>query len=326
MIAPHSALVLTLLVAPAFTAALTAAGVSPVARDCAPNAATAERAQPSFQLPRAHFEAGQSFRLSSTSHSILKTQIVEAGRAVQTFDQAEDRSAEKTIDVLAVDAHGPTKLRVTYSALQFLQKQMREEGADPALLDAESMHDVHPLEGRTFVLVADGASFRVLDGAEMPVSEGLAQLVCDEESVQHGAWLPAGRRLENELAGRTITLGASIDVLPETARAFVDGRSDLDHVSMRIVPRVARQVSGLRCAVFDARLEVEGKGGAESPAMQVTLSGEVYIDLASGRFVGAELAGKLTLGEAQHDLTNAVEVLGEGPWQISQHFVAAAKN
>jgi hypothetical protein len=322
MIAPHSALVLALLLASTFSAA----EVSPVVQDAAPHASAAQRAEPSLQLPRAHFEAGQSFHSSSASHSILKTQIIEAGRLVQTFDQVEDKSAEKTIDVLAVDEHGPTKLRVTYNALQFLQQQMLAEGADPKLLDAEAMSDVNPLEGRTFVLVADGASFRVLDAAEKPVSEGLAQLVCEEESLQRGAWLPAGRRLADELGGRTIALGASIDIAPDTARAFVDGLSDVDHVSMRLVPRVTRQVAGSRCAVFEAHLDIEDKGGGESQAIQATLAGEVYIDLATGRYVGAELAGPLVLGVSQHDLTNAVEVLGQGPWKISERFVTATKN
>lgn len=331
MIASKTVLVVLLLVAPVSATVGIAAALRDGTHTSLPDAASttqgtapATNPSPSFQLPRATYRAGESLHFSSTSHSILKTQIIEAGRTVQTFDQVEDKSAEKTIDVLAVDSEGPTKLRVTYSALQFLQQKLRDEGADPKLFDSESMNDVNPLEGRVFVLVRDGTEMRVLDGDEKPIDEGLAQLVRDEESVQRGRWSPAGRRLALELAGRAITLGATIDLSPETARAFVDGRADLDHVSMRLVARVTRSVSGVRCAVFDAHLDIQDKGGGESQATQIALAGEVFVDLATGRYIGAELKGKLMLGDSQHDLTNAVEVVGEGPWNISERYTTAA--
>lgn len=277
-----------------------------------------------FELRVTPWRAGETLRSTNTSHSILKTQIYSSGKRVQEFDQVEDRSSIKSIDILDAAAFGPTKLRVTYHALHFLQA--KAHAADPtAPRHPDEAEPENPLAGRTFVLVRGDTEFRVLDGDEKAIEGPLAALVLEEESIRETNLRRAGDMLAISLAGRALPVDAPIDVVSEIARVFVDGHDELKHVAMKVTPRVRRDIDGRACHVFDARLEATEEGGGDKPATAIDLSGEVWFDATTGRYAGIELAGRLHLGAATADAKRVVEISADGPWKISERVSYSAK-
>jgi hypothetical protein len=279
--------------------------------------------KPAIELPLTPWRTGDTLRSTSASHSLLATRILEARNVVESFDQVEDKSSVKTIDVLGADGGGPTRVRVTYHALHFLHGEAHSE-RDPSGLLPEEAFESSPLEGRTFVLAKTDDGFRVYDECDKPIDPSLAQLVLEEEGAHERELLRAGDMLARTLARRPLPLGVPIDIAPAIARRFVDAREELDHVAFTVTPRGSRAIDGRACAVFDAALAIRD-AGADAQTTTVDLAGEIWFDAATGRYAGIELAGRLVLGDTAADAQRVIEVTGEGPWTISERVAWSRK-
>jgi hypothetical protein len=267
---------------------------------------------PAFTWTVAAWNAGDVITTQATSRSVLHTRILSDGKLVQEFDQTEDRGADKVITILAADPRGPTRLRVEYRRMRFIQSGM-EAGAGGAPEAA-----VNPLAKRTFLLERDGATFHVLDDAGKPVEQSLAQLVLEEEAVHGGELRRAGDLFARELAGKMITPGDEVEVSRDVARAFVDGREGLDAVSMKVVLMPEITSEGGFVAAFETHLSIDDTGSGGGTPTRIQLTGLVRIDVATGHYLSCELAGQLSLGQATADAARAVEVVGSGPWKITE--------
>lgn len=280
---------------------------------------TKAQVRPTVELPVTPWSAGDVIHSEARSHSTLHTIIVSNGQVIQEFDQVEDKSAEKTIRVLASDERGPTRLRVDYGALHFFEASDATRSTEGQDTHPEIASARNPLEHQTFYLVRKGGSYRVLDARGKRVDEGLAQLVLEEECLHENSIRRAGDLVARELAGRPLALGVEIECTRESARAFVDGHDHLDNVRLTLVPKETRSIAGASVVVVTAHLEIADAGGGDQPATSVDLEGELRFDLATGRFLAVELAGKLSLAQATADETRGIEVTGDGPWTIHEN-------
>lgn len=296
-----------------------------------PRAPRTERpaAAPVLQLGRTSLSEGDVLRIVTTSNSALHTTIHSGSELTAEFDQFEDRSVDKTITIQSCDANGITRMRVDYHAMRFLVRDTAP--VDPAVTDAsgtqarlaaggaESVPEKNPLEHHSFVIVRTGRTFRVLDPQDKRVDDALAQLVIEEECLRQGEVRRAGDLVAAELAGRAWPIGRGFACSTATSLAFVDGHEDLDAASLFLIPREERVEGDRRVAVFEARLSVTDGGSSSDTAAGIDLSGELRVDLATGRFLGVDMTGVLSLGAAPSDDTRAVVVAGQGPWTIREN-------
>jgi hypothetical protein len=268
---------------------------------------------PAFNWTATAWTTGDVITQQTSSHSVLHTRIMSGGKVAQQFDQTEDKGAEKVYTVLASDPRGATRVRVEYRRLRFVQSGGSAMDGD----SPDGAPQPSPLAKQTFVLQRDGDAFKVLDAHDKPVEQSLAQLVLEEESAHGGELQRAGDLLARELSGKPINPGDTLDVSHDVARAFVDAHEGFDVVSMQVVlmPEVTQE--GNWVAAFDTHLTLSEAGVHGAAPTKIELTGLVRVDVATGRYLSTDLTGSLSIGQATADASRAVEVVGSGPWKIT---------
>jgi hypothetical protein len=214
-------------------------------------------------------------------------------------------------------------MRLEYRRLHFLQTRSDSRKNDATADDGIEASEQNPLANRTFLLQRDGATFRVLTAAGAPVEQSLARLVLDEECVKDGQLHRAGDLFARELADRQLMPGDEIELSHDVARAFVDGRDGLEAVSMKVVLMPELTADGQMIAAFDTRLQIHDAGADGTGSTNIELTGVVRVDVATGHYLSADLTGTLALGQTTADASRAVEVVGSGPWKITEKVTYA---
>jgi hypothetical protein len=276
---------------------------------------TQEAAPVRFELPKSEYAEGDVVHATWSSSSALHTVVLSDGKVTTEFDAVEDKSGTKSVRVIATDAQGLARARVTYGVLKATQRvnttQASSGAPTPETVDARN-----PLEGRSFTLERQARGFRVLDDNGARVAEGLARLVLEEEGVEADAYVLAGDRVARELAGRPLVLGVEIPLSGAAARAFVGNQDGAGDVRFVVTPRETRIVDGTRLSVFEAHCTVRTAGALGEPDSSTELRGELRFDAGTGRFHALQLEGVLSLESSTTTEGKSFEVIAEGPWSI----------
>jgi len=275
-----------------------------------PLAAQAESAAKSelLHFKRSEWKKGDAITSKLDVDGKLTVAMTVKGEVVQQFDQVDHEVTRKKRVVLAVGDDGPTKISVHYDEVVEVQQM--------AGVDDPDAPGPSPLANKSFVIEKGEKGVKVTDDDGAVVGEDLAALVREkelshDESLEHGF-----DRIAALVSDRDRKIGEKIEIPGDVALEIAGGGEDLKDARMRLRLAEVRDVDGAKCAVFATELKLSGTAGADEYKTSIALEGEILIRIDGARFVGAELAGRITVDGAVSTDETTVTVAGEGPLKI----------
>jgi hypothetical protein len=169
-----------------------------------------------------------------------------------------------TTAYLAWDGSRPTKVRKTYDEVQAVASDSRKDAAR------------RKLAGRTFILELVAGRVDVTDGDGNRIASDLAAKVKDD-TLRKNAFVDLydGPRVKI-LAGRSMTIGESIEIPSEALLEDVDGTAGVSLKTSRLTLTLVglTRIQDRECAAFEVKGRVTGAATTEE-GMPIPLSFEV---------------------------------------------------
>ena len=253
---------------------------------------------------RAKWRAGDKIASKSVIARSLDYEARIGGNEVEGFEQKDEESIDKTIEVLAVDEGDPTKLRIRYD--DYTQK-----GADD---DEES--EESPLDELTIVLERRDGEVVVRDEDGDALDDEVEKLVREEEVTADGRFEAIVDRVADLVAEKPRKIGDALEVPEEIAIEIFAKQGETKKASIRFELLETREIEGVACGVFRTKIEVSGTD--DDVEYETDLEGETWIAVESGRYQGSKLTGRLVVHGEVPTEAGEVELRGEGTLEVEQ--------
>ena len=211
----------------------------------------------------------------------LEMAIRQGETTIDSSNQEVRREQLREIKIVEIGPKAPTKAIVTYKTSSVSVKQ---PNVDP-------MKSSQPVSGKSYQVsrTKNGLSITTIDGTTPPANE-LALLRANLEAFG----------LPNPIAayfdGKTMRVGQSVDLPIELAKellGFQDGVGNVSSLRMKLT-KLQNSKAG-RLAVFDTNLAAkQSKDG-----VQITLQGQLAMEIDSCRTVAVSLSGPVAVDEVR---------------------------
>lgn len=226
--------------------------------------------------------------------------IRQAGQVVQAQDQGIERKQLRELTILSVGQNAPTKARVKYSQ------------SSVALRTTEQPAQVadQPVTGKSYLVVRDGEQLTVTyaDG-QQPSDEELAIVVQNMESFG----LP--NPIAHFFSKRTMKVNETIKLPTKVARELLGFPDTVRNITeFHLTLKEARQIEGIRCAVFDIKLLADN---GESASLKMDLTGTMVLEIDTCRTVAVSLSGPVGAMEVHGPPSGQFEVASEGNIKVA---------
>lgn len=198
--------------------------------------------------------------------------------------QAQEESASKTIEFLAVRENLVQKFKVTYGECKNATTMV-----NPGTGEKETFEEAKDFSGKSYIVerVEDGET-KVTNADGSEADEYEAALVREDTD----GFLSSDHPFA-ELQGRDLRIGQIFDLPAALRRRFEEGGADIKKGVMKFTS--IRVIDGERCAVFS--LEIQFEQELPVGTMKSTQSGEAVLAIADSRPVKMSLGGPFELPE-----------------------------
>ena len=240
----------------------------------------------------------------------MDIEVAVNGQVMQSMSMTQKMAMKKKVTVLASNAEGITKAKVTYDELTN-EQNMDAGGMAPEMPEDDNNDD--QLVGKTFIVtLADGGA-TVTDGEGGEISGDIADAVKDKE-LKDGKyeWCP---NMSKEFPDRPIAIGETIKLTGAGAMSFLPDTQDemegTDDIEVVLTLKSIKKILGTECGMFDVEVKMKAQ-----PEAGMTISGlpkgQVAIGVKNMWIYKMDIDGDLKMEGAAPEAEVPVEIGGSG--------------